>query len=182
MEYSQERQKATRHIRKAKKCLEASESGTPEHAAAQQDVHVAVVDLKYTQYCPLDQKYEGIYPREANDRDGDQILETEEHGNGGGTQKVQASRPVMWKIVEKCIEDGTLEALRNGKLTTTLATGRKKPASAKAHARGPGGGVMTNFSTAPEPTKKRPSQERDSSDESDGGFFEERGRWDLRKP
>ncbi len=130
------------------------------------------MDLNYTQFYPLEQKYEGIYSRGANDPSDDPIMEAKEHGDGGGTQKIPTSRPDMWTIVEVCMRNGSLEALRNGKLTTTLSTRSKKPAATKAHARGPGGGVMINFGSAPEPTKARSTQEQDSMDESDGGFFE----------
>lgn len=133
------------------------------------------MDLNYTLNCPLDQKYEGIYPRGANDLSGNPIREAEEQGNGGDTEKILASRPAMWTIVENCMRNGTLESLRNGKMTTTLSMRSKKPAATKAHARGPGGGVMVNFGSAPEPTKARPSREQQSGDESDGGFFEKRG-------
>lgn len=100
------------------------------------------------------------------------MVGAEEHGNGADGVNVLPSRPAMWNIVEICMRNGTLDALRNGKLTTKLAVGGNKPASAKAHARGPGGGVMINFGTAPESTTARPPQEQDSSGESDGGFFE----------
>lgn len=103
-------------------------------------------------------------------------MEAEERGNCGDKEKMQASRPAMWTIVENCMRNGTLEALRNGKMTTTLIMRNKKPAATKARARGPGGGVMINFGSAPEPTEARPSKEQDSGDESDGGFFEKRGQ------
>lgn len=166
-----ERQKATRHVKKARKHLGASELDTPQHAAAQEILHIAEVDLNYTQYCPLDQKYEGIYPRTVN-CNGIPTREAEEHGNDGDTEKILASRPAMWHVVETCMRNGTLEALRNGKMTRTLTMRSTKPAATNTHVRGPGGGVMINFGAAPEATKPDQPQKQDDSDKSDGGFFE----------
>lgn len=167
-----ERQKATRHVKKARKHLGASELDSPQHAAAQEILHIAEVDLNYTQYCPLDQKYEGIYPRTVNS-DGIPTREAEEHGNDGDTEKILASRPAMWHVVENCMRNGTLEALRNGKMTTTLTMRSTNPAATKTYARGSGGGVMIDFGAAPETTERGQSQEQDDSDKSDGGFFEQ---------
>lgn len=99
----------------------------------------------------------------------------DEQGNDDDAEKIIASRPAMWRIVENCMKDGTLEALRNGKLTTSLGMGRKKPATAKAHARGSGGGVMVDFGSTPAPNEVQAAQDQGLSDESDGEFFERRG-------
>lgn len=166
-------------MKKAQKRLEASSPNAPSYHEAQRDVHIAEVDLNYTLYSPLDQKYEGIYSRESRDEKGN--LKMKEHGNGGEADIALASRPAMWRIVENCMREGTLEALRNGKLSITISMGNKKPTKAKAHARGPEGGVTVDFGSKPEPTEARKEEEQDSSEESDGGFFEKRGRWDMRK-
>lgn len=177
-----ERQKAERHAKKAVKRLKELEPGTPEHAAAQKQVHIAEVDIKYTQYSPLDQKYEGIYPREANGGSRNPIPGIDAHGNDDDAERIIASRPAMWRIVKNCMKDGTLEALRNGKLTKPLGMGRKKPAAAKAHARGHGGGVMVDFGSTPAPNDVRSARDGGSNDESDGEFFEKEGGWTLDKP
>lgn len=80
------------------------------------------------------------------------------------------------------MKDGTLEALRNGKLTKSLGMGRKKPAAAKGHARGEGGGVMVDFGSAPAPNDVQAVEDEGSGDESDGEFFEKEGGWTVDKP
>lgn len=66
-------------------------------------MHVAEVDLNYTQYCPLAETYVSLYPPKE-----------------GGAARLEesntadiSSKPPMWKEVEKCMEDGTLDKLRN---------------------------------------------------------------------
>ena len=141
------------------------------------DVHIAEVDLNYAKYCPLNRKYEAIYPPQKLEAGKFRQPET---GNGGETERALASRPAMWRIVEKCMEDGTLDALREGKMNQTLAIrdnssikkpSNRKPSMKKAlaqkiHAEGPGGGVMIEG----DHSMADPSKE--TNDDSDGGFFE----------
>ena len=94
-----------------------------------------------------------------------------EDGNGGEAQTALASRPAMWTIVENCTREGTLDALRDGKMTQNLSVNRTKQLP-KNHAKGPGGGVMLDGSTATPSKKETPSQHMDVDDDSDGGFFE----------
>lgn len=161
-----ERQKATRHLKKAKKRLETSQPDTTDRTEALQDVHIAEVDLNYTQYSPLNAKYEGIYPQEKT-QTGKSVMK--ENGNGGEAQVALASRPAMWRIVESCMKQGTLEALRDGKMTRELPITSRPPP--KDHARGPGGGVMLDASKSNSSKAAQPN-EREVDDESDGGFFE----------
>ena len=66
-------------------------------------MHVAEVDLNYTQYCPLSEVYVSLYPPKAsspNDLDSSKEVESK-------------PKPPMWGEVEKCMEDGTLNRLRN---------------------------------------------------------------------
>ena len=63
------------------------------------------MDLAYTQYSPLYQKYVAIFPQAKA-----------QENNEDNTNEQPPPRPAMWKIVEKCMEQGTLEDLRDGKL------------------------------------------------------------------
>lgn len=97
-----ERQKATRLLKKLRKCLLAAES-TEEVETLKAQMHVAEVDLNYTQYCPLSEVYVSLYPPKAsspNDPDSSKEVESK-------------PKPPMWGEVEKCMEDGTLNRLRN---------------------------------------------------------------------
>ncbi|KAH8815809.1 hypothetical protein F5884DRAFT_773745 [Xylogone sp. PMI_703] len=99
-----ERQKATRLVKKLRKRILECES-TEEVEGLKKQMHIAEVDLNYTQYCPLAETYISLYPpKEAGEErlDDQARLDTK-------------SKPPMWKEVEKCMEDGTLDKLRNRK-------------------------------------------------------------------
>ncbi|KAL6713380.1 rRNA-processing protein efg1 [Lecanora helva] len=164
-----ERQKATRHLKKAKKRLESSNLDTPEREEALKDVHITEVDLNYTQYYPLDAKYESIYKSEGT-KDGKFVQK--EKGNGSEAEAALASRPTMWTIVESCMKEGTLEALRDGKMTRDLPVNMGKKPLSKQHMKGPGGGVMLDASSNPNPPEAAQTEAMDVDDDSDGGFFE----------
>lgn len=72
----------------------------------------------------------------------------------------------MWKMVERCTADGTLEALRNGNLATGIPVGNRKPAPEKPTWKRQG----ENGPAGSKVPKSAAPQERD--EESDGGFFE----------
>ena len=167
-----ERQKATRSLRKAKKHFQATTPNTPEYAQALQDVHIAEVDLNYTLYCPLAEKYESIFPNHTSIETG----QTHRDGHySDETDMVPPSRPAMWSVVEGCMNTGMLDALREGKLTKSMSVGRKRPPEKKKkgmrdHERGPGGGVMLDSGKAA--TREAKLGSGIGGDESDGGFFE----------
>ena len=97
-----ERQKATRLLKKLRKRLLATES-TEEVEILKVQMHVAEVDLNYTQYCPLSEPYVSLYPQKSSSADElDQSKEA-----------ISKPKPPMWSEVEKCMEDGTLNRLRN---------------------------------------------------------------------
>ncbi|RDW83413.1 hypothetical protein BP5796_04904 [Coleophoma crateriformis] len=92
-----ERQKATRQVKKLRKRLLESKS-TEEVEALKTEMHTAEVDLNYTQYSPLSEPYISLYPPKTADAEED------------GSAK---PKPTIWFEVEKCMEEGTLQRLRN---------------------------------------------------------------------
>lgn len=62
-------------------------------------MHITEVDLNYAQFCPLAEIYVSLYPPK----------------NGEEEEEDQSPRPKppMWAVVEKAMEDGTLNQLRN---------------------------------------------------------------------
>lgn len=85
-----------------------------EVARLTKELHIADVDLNYTQYCPLNEVYISIYPQTSSEED----------------QKDVTKKPEMWREVERRMEDGGLDNLRNG--VRTILASRPKP---KAQAR-----------------------------------------------
>ena len=129
-------------------------------------VHEAEVDINYALYHPLNQKYHSLYPR--NRANG---TSTEDELDNKTAPKASPTRPAIWNVVEKCMAEGTLEALRDGRLKKSLPDERSQQhaqpkarldESSKKVKHSDGKGFTTNKS-APE--------EKDN--ESDGGFFEE---------
>lgn len=89
---------------------------TEEVETLKNQIHIAEVDLNYTQFCPLAEVYVSLYPNK--------------------TAPGEGPKPPMWAEVERCMEDGTLKRLRN-RLPTRSTSAPKalpsKPAKAKPH-------------------------------------------------
>lgn len=107
---------------------------TKQKSELSQKIHAARVNLNYTIYYPLTEKYISLYPKQNNPSG-----EADEKSGSGTESKeknktVEESRPPMWAVVEKCMEDGTLDDLREGKLNIgpdgkQTAAPTKKPAA-----------------------------------------------------
>lgn len=154
-----ERQKATRNIKKTQKRLVSTPPDTPDYKQLEEKLHVVQTDLNYTLYYPLNQKYEAIYPRKENSKS-----DVTENGE-------PVLKPAMWKVVEKCMEDGTLDALRDGTLDIVLGIGRMK--LFKKDTRSLKSQMKNKVNFGSKPSMNGQSTEMD--EDSDGGFFEEYG-------
>lgn len=156
-----ERQKATRNLKKLRTQLASATPGTAAYESIGNHIHCAEVDLNYTRYCPLAEKYVGIFPRQETSK-------TE------GTTKTSApwqkTKPAMWTVVENCMANGTLQALRDGKLQTSVAMPlRPRKAAAK---------TIHGQADKPEPKIKATTHSgslviENQEGDSDGGFFED---------
>ena len=153
----QERQKATRALKKLQKRLEASSPDTSDYNQLAKEVQDAKTDVNYTIYYPLTEKYQSLFPRQG--------------GSSGGettpARKLVTEKPAMWDVVERCTADGTLDALRDGKLVTGMVAGKRKRHPAKARSKR----QSKNDRAGSRASKGAVAQEQ--HDESDGGFFEE---------
>lgn len=153
----EERQKATRALKRLKKRLDASSLDTSEYKHLEKEVHDAEIDVNYTIYHPLTEKYQSLFPRQ-------------EDVEGGETaaRKLVAKKPAMWQRIEQCTVEGTLEALRDGKLATSTPLGtRNSSAPEKSRSKHD----SKNVPTGSKSLKAIVRQAQD--EESDGGFFEE---------
>jgi hypothetical protein len=112
---------------------------TKQNSELSQKIHDARVNLNYTIYYPLTEKYISLYPKQNNPSG-----ETDEKSGSGTESKEQniaeASRPPLWAVVEKCMEDGTLDDLREGKLNIgpdgkQSSAPAKKPAARESEKR-----------------------------------------------
>ncbi|CAG8971507.1 hypothetical protein HYALB_00002092 [Hymenoscyphus albidus] len=109
-----ERKKAARILKKLRKQLLETTS-EEEVEMLKTKMHIAEVDLSYTQYSPLSERYISLYPQKKPG--------TEEEDSSGDSDP--PAKPPMWAEVEKCMEDGTLTQLRNR--TSTVLTQKPKP-------------------------------------------------------
>ena len=151
---SEERKKATRAHKQLKKRLDATSPDTSEYKQLEQEVHRAEIDVNYTIYHPLTEKYRSLFPRQEDT-----------HGGETAARKMVTVKPAIWNIVEQCTADGTLEALRDGKLVTGISAKEKKPPPEKTRPTRKGENGLAGSKSA----KDIAPQE---DEESDGGFFE----------
>ena len=154
---SEERKKATRAHKQLKKRLDASSPDTSEYKQLEQELHDAEIDVNYTIYHPLTEKYSSLFPRQEDTPGGETAA-----------RKLVTVKPAVWKMVEQCTADGTLEALRDGKLVTGPSAKEKKPRPEKTRPIRKGGNGLTGSKSA-----KYVAPPRQEGEESDGGFFEE---------
>ncbi|KAI9806370.1 MAG: hypothetical protein M1825_006485 [Sarcosagium campestre] len=170
-----ERQKATRQIKKLQKQLTSAET-TEDAQLLNTKLHVAEVDLKYAQYCPLDQKYISLYADRAK----------QETGGADEDSTYKGDKPPLWAEVERRMEEGTLDALRNGDSGSNLEftslnssrgrsldKRRKKVSRTKPDPRDSVGSKPTADGTPHERNGQISSRVGDDDESSDGGFFEE---------
>ncbi|KAJ5888235.1 rRNA-processing protein efg1 [Penicillium taxi] len=78
----------------------------------QQKIHAARVNLNYTVYYPLTEKYISLYPKSQEKADNKAGKESE----SAQTPDKTDVKPPLWSVVEKCMKEGTLDQLREGKL------------------------------------------------------------------
>ncbi|PSK34075.1 hypothetical protein B9Z65_8401 [Elsinoe australis] len=118
-------------------------------------VHDAEVDLNYALYWPLERAYVSLWPRKGKGQ---------EQGKGEEDAEEAKGDREMWKLVERCMAEGTLEDLREGRVEGCgVERPEKKVVSGKE--------AKSNGKTAN--GKERAKQEVQQDDEeSDDGFFE----------
>ncbi|KAL9576143.1 MAG: hypothetical protein Q9212_007346 [Teloschistes hypoglaucus] len=160
-----ERQKATRNLKKLRTSLASATAGKPERQTLDIDVYSAEVDLNYTIYHPLTDKYIGLFPRQNTHEKQDERTIAPEN-----PVKARLGKPAMWAVVENCMKDGTLQALRDGKLRTK--DDPKTPAQPPAQRAGSRKSQKQRKDGYQAENSRRPAV-KEQEDESDGGFFEE---------
>ncbi|KAL8964024.1 MAG: hypothetical protein Q9183_004764 [Haloplaca sp. 2 TL-2023] len=161
-----ERQKATRNLKKLRTRLASADQGSTEYQILESAVQIAEVDLNYTLYHPLLEKYVGLFPREKP-----------EEGSAPGDLSIEKiaetrlQKPSMWAKVEDCMDHGALQALRDGKLRSDRSANPVSQANTTEIGRRgtekkqPQNNIKESAST--------PHMANEGDDLSDGGFFDE---------
>ncbi|CEJ55802.1 hypothetical protein PMG11_02037 [Penicillium brasilianum] len=102
-----DRKTATKQLNRLQRREKEKDLTTEQKSKLSKEIHAARVNLNYTIYYPLTEKYISLYPKSDSNPSG----EAKENN-----KTVEASRPPMWSVVEKSMEEGTLDDLREGKL------------------------------------------------------------------
>lgn len=138
-------------------------------AELQQEIHDAEVALNYSIYYPLMKPYSALYPRSTKQEKGELEENTEEPETGVQKKLAKAKGdPEMWAAVERAMEEGTLDVLRNSEESAPVVRRTrdedvkkdKKKDKKKFKAKEPAPGDLP------------PVRRYADGEESDGGFFE----------
>jgi len=168
-----ERRKAERRLNKLlKKTLskqsceeEISTGGRKDEKGNEKDVYTARVDLNYALFYPLDRPYVSLWPRKEG-QPGEENEENDEEKKGDED---------MWRLVEKCMVEETLEDLREGRIK--IEKDLKDDGESKKSDGMKGGRVLQKEKrdkNRQEPKKKKEYNLVNNNDnDDDGGFFEE---------
>ena len=175
-----ERRKAERALKKARARLSSAglrgdDDGNGDGIGAGErddlikQVHVAEVDVNYTLYYPLMEKYVSLYPKG----------EGEYSSKGGSKGKSEAvvvesnSKPPVWTFVEQCMTTGTLDMLRDGKygVKPDGSIKTREEFAPETNSNGSVGAKKKKHASAAKMGEAQSKNEVDE-DESDGGFFE----------
>ncbi|KAL8723518.1 MAG: hypothetical protein Q9181_007269 [Wetmoreana brouardii] len=160
-----ERQKATRNLKKLRTRSASATVDNPEYQSLENEIHDAEVDLNYTLYHPLAEKYVSLFPRVETPKE-----QERKATSAADPRQIRENKPTIWKIVESCMENGTLQALRDRELRTSVIRPRpRQPVTSKPGSRD---------------AKKKQQQKQENGSaaslaanegevDSDAGFFEE---------
>jgi len=164
-----ERQKATRKLKRLKKLLSKADHESEEYRGLKEKVHRGQVDLNYTLYCPLGEKYTSLYKRtDTQDNLDTTMVDSSAISQGS---EIDSPKPALWHVVEQCMADNTLAALREGRRKKTLSTDMtQSPPSVTANRARPMHKAKSKDGAAKH--SKNTLSEAQAAD-SDEGFFEE---------
>lgn len=122
---------------------------------AERRVHDAEVDLNYALYWPLERAYVSLWPRKGKGQ---------EEGKGEEDAEEAKGDREMWKLVARCMAEGTLEDLREGRVEGCgVERPERKVVSGKE--------AKSNGKTVNGKGRAKEEVQQDD-EESDDGFFE----------
>ncbi|KAJ9224599.1 putative nuclear protein [Paecilomyces variotii] len=202
-----ERKTATKELKKLQRReREISESDSPtkkeDLKLLASRIHTARVNLNYTIYSPLTEKYISLYPdkkKKNKDRDSGNDANSDSDSQKGDKRSRSESqqpqeytiqtndsgeKPPLWYVVEKCMADGTLDLLREGKLNigadgkesttvTELASANRSVPTQKPSKEEKQKKEKSKTEKIRADSRKTSQRGGESDEDSDGGFFEE---------
>jgi len=180
-----ERQKATRVLKKIRREVEATTEPTKKEEALQR-LHIAEVNLNYTLYYPLMRPYSALFPKNRDDDPSYSTPDVEDHSTkgqeAGDSEESLAALTTkgdraIWMAVERAMELGTLDDLRNSKALERDSQTVKQPQVKKKESDSRRKHVLKEKGRDQQGTNMRSKAEQvdfgnTADEDSDGGFFE----------
>jgi hypothetical protein len=158
-----DRQKATKRLKRARKAMKECEDDAVRREELAREADECELDVQYAMYYPLDVPYVALYPSHKKAEG------QEEDSDGKVVEVVRQGDTEMRALLKKCVAEGRLDALRNGKLDKD---GNYKPVEGAGNDET----KTKEKKKAEDKSGKRKAEEMEpeaaSDDESDGGFFE----------
>ncbi|KAF7715562.1 Uncharacterized protein PECH_000449 [Penicillium ucsense] len=112
-----DRKTATKQLKRLERRLKEKDLNADQKEALEQKIHVARVNFNYTIYYPLTEKYLSLYPKSQPETSAEGDQKPDSDAEPKHQDKLpEGQRPPMWAVVEKCMADGKLDDLREGKL------------------------------------------------------------------
>ncbi|KAF2477012.1 uncharacterized protein BDR25DRAFT_339082 [Lindgomyces ingoldianus] len=169
-----DRQKATRILKRLQRELSSLQDRSKKTDLLRK-IHNTEVDINYAQYYPLMKPYSSLYPKSKRENSKSEELAGEEEAGVHRSEDVEQGPKgdvQMWKAIERAMEEGTLDVLRNSKAGLPVIEPKEDNRSKQKEARkykkkNTQAGIMQRML---EDTNVEVVDEKD--DESDGGFFE----------
>ncbi|CAG8100362.1 unnamed protein product [Penicillium olsonii] len=121
-----DRKAANKELARLTRRLKAEDLNPKEKAQLEAKISDCQVNINYTIYYPLTEKYLSIYPKSNGKPEA-----AEAESSKKGTEAAQA-KPALWPIVAKCMEEKTLDLLREGKLNINFKGEKIEDTSSKA--------------------------------------------------
>ncbi|KAJ5574359.1 uncharacterized protein N7459_008786 [Penicillium hispanicum] len=137
-----DRKTATKQLNRLLRYEKEKDLDSKQKSHLKRKIHAARVNLNYTIYYPLTEKYLSLYPKSKGKASDNAGAESESEPESKEKMKqADEPKPALWSVVEKCMEEGNLDLLREGKLKIgadgkQLLASSEKP-SAKTDAKKP---------------------------------------------
>ena len=161
-----DRQKATKRLKRARKAMKEVEDDAARREELAREADECELDVQYAMYYPLDMPYVALYPSHKK------VEGQEEDSDGKAVEVARQGDAEMRALLKKCVAEGKLDALRNGKLDKE---GNYKPVEGAADDETKAKDKKKKAEGKEDKNGKRKAEEMEpeaSGDESDGGFFE----------
>lgn len=177
-----DRKTATKELNRLQRREKEPDLNPSQKERLAKKIQTARVNLNYTVYYPLTEKYISLYPKSKDQKSG----ETSADSDPATEPASKSAKPALWSVVAKCMEEDTLDQLRDGKLNInangepiemkkekpkeTLPSSKEKQASRRGDQEGGKGHKMQKQEQS---RKMRKAPQPPVEEDSDGGFFEE---------